>query len=290
MFAGADARAGDARGRAPRPRGRSPHRPDLQLLGHAPLRPRAAGRAVRRRRSSPARSGCASRRPRSTSWAPSGSGSRPSACVFVDDLPSTSSRRPSSGMATVHHRRRRGDDRRARAAAGRRAAMRRRAPARVALSVVARLAAGRLRFGAACPPAQLRSQRHAGSATEPRTGSATIPAARGAESAASASSSAASPCSRPELRSSARRLGDHGTLRDRGRRRMQAELAALRSSLKGLRAGNDPVVAIKTLQQQLTPRRASAPTTRLAAAAGDPLVRQPAEPRLSRACRDRRAA
>ena len=32
---------------------------------------------------------------------------------------------------------------------------------------------------------------------------------------------------------------------------MQGELAALRSSLKGLRAGNDPVVAIKTLQQQL---------------------------------------
>ena len=30
-----------------------------------------------------------------------------------------------------------------------------------------------------------------------------------------------------------------------------AEVAALRSTLKGLKAGNDPVVAIKTLQQQL---------------------------------------
>ncbi|MDQ6729117.1 MAG: hypothetical protein M3022_02120 [Actinomycetota bacterium] len=35
---------------------------------------------------------------------------------------------------------------------------------------------------------------------------------------------------------------------------MQTELAALRSSLKGLRAGNDPVVAVKTLQQQLLGR------------------------------------
>ncbi len=32
-----------------------------------------------------------------------------------------------------------------------------------------------------------------------------------------------------------------------------AELTALRSTLKGLKAGNDPVVAIKTLQQQLAP-------------------------------------
>jgi hypothetical protein len=31
------------------------------------------------------------------------------------------------------------------------------------------------------------------------------------------------------------------------------ELTALRSTLKGLKAGNDPVVAIKTLQQQLAP-------------------------------------
>ncbi|MGI8715148.1 MAG: hypothetical protein ACR2NR_18590 [Solirubrobacteraceae bacterium] len=36
------------------------------------------------------------------------------------------------------------------------------------------------------------------------------------------------------------------------------ELAALRSSLKGLKAGNDPVVAIKTLQTQLTPLEARA--------------------------------
>jgi len=32
-----------------------------------------------------------------------------------------------------------------------------------------------------------------------------------------------------------------------------AELTALRSTLKGLNAGNDPVVAIKTLEQQLRP-------------------------------------
>lgn len=37
-----------------------------------------------------------------------------------------------------------------------------------------------------------------------------------------------------------------------------AELAALRSTRKGLRAGNDPVVAIKTLQQELTPAEAKA--------------------------------
>ncbi len=32
-----------------------------------------------------------------------------------------------------------------------------------------------------------------------------------------------------------------------------AELAALRSTLRGLRAGNDPVIAIKTLQLKLSP-------------------------------------
>jgi len=37
-----------------------------------------------------------------------------------------------------------------------------------------------------------------------------------------------------------------------------AELAALHSTLKGLRAGNDPVVAIKTLQQELSPAEAKA--------------------------------
>jgi hypothetical protein len=37
-----------------------------------------------------------------------------------------------------------------------------------------------------------------------------------------------------------------------------AELAALRSTLKGLRAGNDPVVAIKTLQQELAPAETKA--------------------------------
>ncbi len=37
-----------------------------------------------------------------------------------------------------------------------------------------------------------------------------------------------------------------------------AELASLRSTVKGLRAGNDPIVAIKTLQQQLAPVEARA--------------------------------
>lgn len=36
------------------------------------------------------------------------------------------------------------------------------------------------------------------------------------------------------------------------------ELRALRSAVRGLRAGNDPVVAIKTLQQQLAPAEARA--------------------------------
>ncbi len=39
-----------------------------------------------------------------------------------------------------------------------------------------------------------------------------------------------------------------------------AELTALRSTLRGLRAGNDPVVAIKTLQEQLKPAEAEAGT------------------------------
>lgn len=53
----------------------------------------------------------------------------------------------------------------------------------------------------------------------------------------------------PEI-ASLRSLGDHGSLHV-AVSAMQAELAVLRSSLRGLRAGNDPVVAIKTLQQQL---------------------------------------
>jgi hypothetical protein len=49
-----------------------------------------------------------------------------------------------------------------------------------------------------------------------------------------------------------RELGATGTFRD-GVTATSAELATLRSTLKGLRAGNDPVVAIKTLQQELLP-------------------------------------
>ncbi len=60
---------------------------------------------------------------------------------------------------------------------------------------------------------------------------------------------------RPEL-AELERLHPGGELAaqyDRARTATERELAALRSSLKGLRAGNDPVVAIKTLQQQLVP-------------------------------------
>ncbi|MGH2870100.1 MAG: hypothetical protein ACRDNK_21330 [Solirubrobacteraceae bacterium] len=49
-----------------------------------------------------------------------------------------------------------------------------------------------------------------------------------------------------------RELGAGGTFRS-AVTATSAELAALRFTLKGLRAGNDPVVAIKTLQQRLLP-------------------------------------
>jgi hypothetical protein len=45
--------------------------------------------------------------------------------------------------------------------------------------------------------------------------------------------------------------GELGAAYDRARTATEQELAALKSSLKGLRAGNDPVVAIKTLQTEL---------------------------------------
>jgi hypothetical protein len=54
-----------------------------------------------------------------------------------------------------------------------------------------------------------------------------------------------------------RELGATGTFRD-AVTATSAELAALRFTLKGLRAGNDPVVAIKTLEQQLLPLEAKA--------------------------------
>lgn len=54
--------------------------------------------------------------------------------------------------------------------------------------------------------------------------------------------------------------GELGVQFRRARSATEQELAALQSSLKGLQAGNDPVVAIKTLQAQLAPleKRASA--------------------------------
>ena len=67
----------------------------------------------------------------------------------------------------------------------------------------------------------------------------------------------------PQRRALAR-LRAPGEMRDDYRHALDAfadELNAMRSTLKGLRAGNDPVVAIKTLQQELR-----APERRAAAA------------------------
>lgn len=47
--------------------------------------------------------------------------------------------------------------------------------------------------------------------------------------------------------------GELGRQFHRARRATQRELVTLQSTLKGLRAGNDPIVAIKTLQAQLLP-------------------------------------
>jgi len=54
--------------------------------------------------------------------------------------------------------------------------------------------------------------------------------------------------------------GELGEQFDRARAATEQELRALESSLRGLKAGNDPVVTIKTLQAQLVPleKRASA--------------------------------
>jgi hypothetical protein len=54
--------------------------------------------------------------------------------------------------------------------------------------------------------------------------------------------------------------GELGKQFDRARKATQQELSTLRSALKGLKAGNDPTVALKTLQAQLLPleKRATA--------------------------------
>jgi hypothetical protein len=54
--------------------------------------------------------------------------------------------------------------------------------------------------------------------------------------------------------------GELGEQFNRARTATDQELKALQSSLKGLKAGDDPVVAVKTLQAQLVPleRRATA--------------------------------
>ena len=67
---------------------------------------------------------------------------------------------------------------------------------------------------------------------------------------------------RPELAAldSLHPAGELGQRFSRARADTEQELKALESSLKGLKAGNDPVVAVKTLQTQLVPleKRASA--------------------------------
>jgi hypothetical protein len=58
--------------------------------------------------------------------------------------------------------------------------------------------------------------------------------------------------------------GELGKQFDRAQDATRHELAALRSSLKGLKAGNDPTVAIKTLQAQLLPLERQATSAWLA--------------------------
>ncbi len=47
--------------------------------------------------------------------------------------------------------------------------------------------------------------------------------------------------------------GELGVHFDAARKATEQELKVLQSSLKGLKAGNDPIVAVKTLQTQLAP-------------------------------------
>jgi hypothetical protein len=54
--------------------------------------------------------------------------------------------------------------------------------------------------------------------------------------------------------------GEMGQQFAKARTATQQELAALHSSLKGLKAGNDPIVAVKTLQAQLAPLEEQATT------------------------------
>jgi len=64
----------------------------------------------------------------------------------------------------------------------------------------------------------------------------------------------------PEL-TALRKLRAPGDMTDDYRNALAAtakQLAVLRSTLNGLRAGNDPVVAIKTLQQELAPAESQA--------------------------------
>ena len=103
MFAGSGPDARDARRRArPRAAGRA-DRPDLELVGRAPLPAGPDGRAVRRRRDLRRSSASASRRRRSTRWARSAIALPPDECVFVDDLGFNLKPAKELGMATILH-------------------------------------------------------------------------------------------------------------------------------------------------------------------------------------------
>ena len=92
-----EARRGDGRGGRERPPPGHPHRPDLELVGHAPLRPRAARRAVRRgrdlRRGRDPQAGTGDLRARARGR----SGSTPANACSSTTCRSTSSPPPSSG-------------------------------------------------------------------------------------------------------------------------------------------------------------------------------------------------
>ena len=102
--------------------------------GEEPLRPRALRRAVRRRRDLRRGRDPQARRRRSTRWPPSGSSCRPSACVFVDDLPGNlkpaRGARDGDGAAPRRRRRRSPSSRRCSASACADRRPRRPAPAR----------------------------------------------------------------------------------------------------------------------------------------------------------------
>ena len=81
---------------------RRAHRPGLELLGHAPLSARPAGRALRRHRHL-RRGGLPQARPAHVRARRAAHRRRPGECVFVDDLAFNLDPARELGMAVVHH-------------------------------------------------------------------------------------------------------------------------------------------------------------------------------------------